>query len=89
LDSDDEFYIRPTPNDSGENAHSTNSADNAYSSAEQRDSKVTDCESTRDDEQLLLSQATAASEDKRVVLCAPEIKIDFDNEPTIELASYY
>jgi len=87
-DSDNEFCSRNHLDDRHENNFSSNSADNAYSYAEQRVSNVTDSELSRREGKVLLPQATTASDDTRVVLCAPEIEIDFDDEPVIEITSY-
>jgi len=55
---------------------------------QQQDSSGID-RATTEEELILLPQATAPSDDSREVLLAPEIEIDFGDEPMIELASCY
>jgi len=89
LDSHDKFYTRPTTDDRRETAH-TYSADNAYSSAVQRDSNIADCELTREEQENISQATTEAGEDSIVVTAVPDIELLFsDDEPTIEFASYY
>jgi len=71
------------------NAHSTYGVDNAHLSAEQQEGNVLHRETVSEEDKL--PQATVElSDDTRVVLLAPEIELTFsDDEPVIEVTSYY
>jgi len=87
-DSDDEWRKSDLPDDKSDWTHSTDEIDKEHLSAEQQDINANAQVQPESDEEIR-PQATASSDNFIELPLAPDIELDLEDEPILELNHYY